>query len=369
MSKIIPFLKPTIGEEEIALCVESLKSGWLAYGEYTHQAESLLQAFFKSDNFLLTSSCTASLQMSLLLADVKPGDEVITTPLTWVATSNVILYTGAKVVFVDVDPETGLLDIHDIQRKITNKTKAIIAVDLYGMMVDYDQLRSAIGSKSISIIEDAAHSFGSELNGKLPGAVADYTCFSFHAAKNITSGQGGGLICRRILDAQKAKLMRRDGVTGRNQERKMIELGFKFDSTDFQSALLIPQIKNYSVLSKLRRSVYMNYLDLFKDMTEVRFQKLGVDHTHSGHMFVLWLSDASKRASLIDFLKRSGVECSVHYNCVHLEPYYQATFGFGVGQYPNAEKIGFSAVSLPTYPSLDISEQRYIYDKVAEFFN
>jgi dTDP-4-amino-4,6-dideoxygalactose transaminase len=366
--RLIPFLQPSITEEDIGACLSSIRSGWLAYGENTAVAEKLLADFLGVDNFLMTSSCTASLQMALMLSEVGPGDEVITTPLSWVATSNVILHVGAKVVFADVEAETGLLDIQSILKNITKNTKAIIAVDLYGMMFDVERLRNELPRQDIVIIEDAAHSFGSTIDGLSPGVLADFACFSFHVAKNLTSGQGGGLVCKKKSDFEKARLMRRDGVFGANQYRTMLSLGNKFDGTDFQSALLINQIKRYEETSKLRKEVYQKYENLLSDVSEIKFQKRTEASDHSGHMFVVWMKDASLREDLFNWLELKGIQVSVHYNPIHLEPYYSKTFGFKNGDYPVAESIGFSAVSLPTYPCLSLEDQKYITSSIAEFY-
>jgi dTDP-4-amino-4,6-dideoxygalactose transaminase len=367
--KPIPFLQPNITDEDISACVSSIKSGWLAYGECTTKAEKLLADFLEVDNFLMTSSCTASLQMALMLSNVGVGDEVITTPLSWVATSNVIIHSGAKVVFSDVDAETGLLDIPKLLKNITANTKAIIVVDLYGLMFDVERLRKELPRQDIVIIEDAAHSFGSTHNGLSPGASADFACFSFHVAKNLTSGQGGGLICKKKSDYENARLMRRDGVSGANQHRTMISLGNKFDGTDFQSALLINQIKRYKETSKLRKKVYQNYENLLANNYEIGFQKRDSNFDHSGHMFVIWMRDSNLRDNFFTWLEKKEIQVSVHYNPIHLEPYYAKTFGFKRGDFPVAESIGLSAVSLPTYPSLTEVDQNYIVTTIHHFFD
>lgn len=363
----IPFLCPEISDEALDACLSSIRSGWLAFGSYTAKAETLLAEFFSAENFLITSSCTASLQLALMLENIGPGDEVITTPLTWVATSNVILYQGATVKFADVDPKTGLISIEDVVSKITPRTKAVITVDLYGAMLDYKKLRQAIGN-DVVIVEDAAHAIGSKYNNSNPGSLVDYCCFSFHAAKNITSGQGGGLICKDPEKANLAKLLRRDGVSGRDGARAMYALGHKFDATDFQSAMLIDQVKTYPLRHAKRKAVYETYERLFQDFKNLRFQHRHSMNEHSGHMFVLWLDDHTLRAPLLQFYHENGISASVHYNPVHLEPYYRERFSFKEGSYPIAEKIGAGAVSLPTYPGLEPNSQQYIANITAQFF-
>jgi dTDP-4-amino-4,6-dideoxygalactose transaminase len=363
----IPFISPNINQNDINNCIDSIKSGWLAYGAYNDHAERLLAKYLNVDDFIMTSSCTASLQMSLMLCDIGKGDEVITTPLSWVATSNVILNVGASVVFADVDYRNGMLDLQNIVEKVTSKTKAIIVVDLYGQMFDIQSLKKSIPD-TITIIEDAAHSFGAKKNNFTPGQLADFTCFSFHAAKNLTSGQGGGLVCNNEQHRSRARILRRDGVIGKNQMRTMVDLGHKFDSTDFQSALLINQIERYSLTHSRRFSVYENYEIAFKDIEQIRFQERNILDTHSGHMFVVWLDSKVVREDFIEYLNSNNIQVSVHYNPIHLEPYYSKMFGYKAGDFPIAEKIGHSCVSLPTYPALSNIDQDKIVETIKMYF-
>ena len=363
----IPFINPNINNNDIENCIDSIKSGWLAYGSYNEKAEKLLASYLNVDDFIMTSSCTASLQMSLMLCDIGFGDEVITTPLSWVATSNVILNVGATVVFADVDEKTGMISIEKILEKITSKTKAIIVVDLYGQMYDIQLLRKSISS-TIKIIEDAAHSFGAKKNDFTPGQLADFTCFSFHAAKNLTSGQGGGLVCKNEQHRLRARIIRRDGVIGKNQMRTMVDIGHKFDSTDFQSALLINQIERYSETHSKRIKVYENYEMAFNEIEQISFQERNNLDTHSGHMFVLWLDNYFLREDFMKYLNLNKIQVSVHYNPIHLEPYYSKTFGYQIGDLPISENIGHSSVSLPTYPKLSNADQDRIIDTIKKYF-
>lgn len=364
----IPFICPNINDRDIQNCIDSIKSGWLAYGSYNEKAEQLLADYLNVDDFIMTSSCTASLQMSLMLCDVGPGDEVITTPLSWVATSNVIINVGATVVFADVDQSTGLLSIDEIIKKITSKTKAIIVVDLYGQMYDIQLLRKNIDG-TIRIIEDAAHSFGAKKGDVPPGHHADFTCFSFHAAKNLTSGQGGGLVCKNEQHRLRARVIRRDGVVGKNQMRTMVDIGHKFDSTDFQSALLIDQIERYTETHLKRLKVYEKYEVAFKGIQHIHFQERNILDTHSGHMFVIWLGDCIDREDFIKYLYVNEIQVSVHYNPIHLEPYYSNVFGYKIGDFPVSERIGHSSVSLPTYPKLSSFDQERIVSTIKNYIN
>jgi len=247
----IPFLRPGITEADIQRMNRSIRTGWLAHGEYTHTFEKELDKFLGNTSFV-TASCTAALHMALILAGVKKGDEVITTPMSWVSTANVILYCGAKIVFADVDPLTGILDINEVKKKITKKTKAIIVVHLYGQMADM----KAYSKLGIPVIEDAAHALEARRDFFRPGQLGFAACLSFHAAKNITCGQGGAIITK---EKEKCKLLVRDGVKNIDGKRVMLDWGYKYDSTDFQAALLIGQIKRINKTHAAREKVFERY--------------------------------------------------------------------------------------------------------------
>lgn len=319
---------------------KSIRSGWLVPGPYARQFEKKLSQHFKKKSYI-TSSCTAALHMALLLAGVKEGDEVITTPLTWVSTVNAIKYCGATPVFVDVEPDTGLIDVEKIQ--VTPKTKAIIVVHLYGQLVDIEKLKSTIGK--VPIIQDAAHA--------LETVKADTfaTCLSFHAAKNITSGQGGAL----ITNARGVEKLRRHGVVNKNGKRVMESFGYKYELTDFQAALLLSQWKRHKKIIAARRKVFERYLKGFQFRSMIDYPR---GKNEACHMFVIWVND---RDEVRKRLEKAGIETSIHYEPVHLEPYY----GNKKYQYNVSEILGNMSLTLPTYP-MSKKQQDYIIKKVYE---
>lgn len=345
----VEFLKPNIQKSDVNRMVASLNTGWLVRGAYTETLEREMGNFLRGD-CVLTSSCTASLHMALTLAGVKPGDEVITTPLSWVATSNVILYEGAKVVFADVDPMTGILDPKEAKKKITPKTKAIILVHLYGQMADM----KAFSKLGIPIIEDAAHALEAERDGIKPGQLGLAACFSFHAAKNLTCGQGGAIITR---DRAKCELLIRDGVRNIKGKRVMLDFGHKYDLTDFQAALLIGQLRRVNATHAKRLEVYKRYEDAFSGKIDFP-QRTG---KHACHMFVIWV-DPAKRDSIRSRLEAKGIQTSIHYTPIHLEPYYRARVKVSL---PIAERLGAATITLPTY-ALTRKEQDYVIKNVLQ---
>jgi dTDP-4-amino-4,6-dideoxygalactose transaminase len=345
----VEFLKPNIQAPDIKRMVASLKTGWLVRGPYTQTLESEMGAFLRGD-CVVTSSCTASLHMALVLAGLKPGDEVITTPLSWVATSNVILYEQAKVVFADVDPQTGIIDIEDVKKKITRKTKAILLVHLYGQMADM----KAFSKLGVPVIEDAAHALEAERDGVKPGQLGLAACFSFHAAKNLTAGQGGAIVTR---DRAKCELLIRDGVRNIDGKRVMLELGHKYDLTDFQAALLIGQLRRVKTTHAKRLEVYKRYETAFAG--KVGFPKR--TGKHACHMFVIWV-DPARRDDIRKQLEAKAIQTSIHYSPIHLEPYYRARMKVSL---PVAERLGASTITLPTY-ALTRKEQDHVIKSVLQ---
>lgn len=352
----VPFLKPGIIQEDIDRAVESIKTGWLVHGKYTNQFEKELDKFLDNNSFM-TASCTASLHMSLILAGVRKGDEVITTAMSWVATANVAFYQGAKVVFADVDPATGILDLEDVKRKITFKTKAIIVVHLNGQMADMKKFAEFSKASGIPVIEDAAHALEAQRDGIKPGQLGFSACFSFHSAKNITCGQGGAIVTNEI---ERCKLLVRDGVKNIDGKRVMLDFGYKYDSTDFQAALLIGQVQRLQKSHAKRTISFNRYIEAFKG--KINFPEMtGV---HACHMFVIWV-DPLKRDSIRRRLAEKGIDTSIHYPPIHKEPWYQEN-GYKNVSLPNTELIGASTITLPTY-ALTKKEQDYVIKEVLRY--
>lgn len=359
----VPFINPRLGAMDIFRMIRSIRSTWLVYGPYTKKLEVELTKFLGVTDVVATSSCTSALQLALMLENIGKGDEVITSPLSWVATSNVILHSGATPVFCDIDPATGLIDHNEIEKLITPQTKAVLVIDIYGQVANILEISEICKKYNIALIEDAAHSLEAKRDGLSPGQLADYAAFSFHAAKNLTSGQGGALSVKNIASGDRARVLRRDGVI--NQEdgkRRMIMLGNKFDSTDFQSALLLNQLKKVSRNHKLRKVVFERYKRAFNG-TGIDFLQQVPNSQHAYHLFVI-LVDANIRDHMRDKLHAKGISTSVHYEAIHLEPYYQELLGFDESHCSLSVNFGKSVISLPTYPSLTSRAQRYVIKNI-----
>ncbi len=359
----VNFIQPSVSLSDLVRMFKSINSTWLVYGDYTRRLESQLSAYLGGTEVVATSSCTSALQLALFLSNVRPGDEVITTPISWVATSNVIIHAGATPVFVDVDKRTGLIDTRLIEKKITDKTKAILFVDLFGQMPNLVEIREICDRHNIRMIEDAAHALESQRLGFKPGQLSDFAAFSFHSAKNITSGQGGALTTRDPQIASRARVLRRDGVVNlEDGRRRMIELGFKFDSTDFQSAMLIGQLARINRNHVKRSNVHKKYVEKLNS-GKLHVVPDHVDYTVSNHLTVV-LVDPAIRDRVRRELLTVGIQTSIHYECINLEPFYLEEFGDTTGMFPNAELFASSVISLPTYPTLSRRKQKYVIKNI-----
>jgi len=358
----IQFLNPHITGSDIKEAVKAIKSGWLTYSDVSKKFEEDFSEYFGVKETVLNSSGTAALHVSLLAAGVGPGDEVITTPLSYVATSNVILYVGAKPVFVDVEPETGLIDVSKVKKAITRRTKAIIPVHLYGQMADMKKLKRVADKHKLSIIEDACHAIEAKRDGIRPGQASFSACFSFHVAKNITSGEGGAVATSSGL-GEKIRLLSEGGVVKAKNTRFMTMLGYKYSLASFQAALLLGQLKRIDKQHQIRKKLWKYYANKLKNIDGVSFPKEVPNSKHAYHMFIIWV-DQKRRDELRKKLEDAGVQTSIHFNPIHLEPYYKKTFGFRAGDFPVAEKLGYSTITLPLYPSLTKKEQDFIISTV-----
>lgn len=355
----VPFLKLAVADSDVDAMVRVLKSGWLVLASEGRKFEQKFARFLGVKESVLTNSCTSSIHLSLIMAGVGPGDEVIVTPLTYVSSVNPVLYVGAKPVFVDVELETGLIDAGKIEAAITSKTKAIIPVHLYGQMADMKAINTIAKKHNLIVVEDAAHAIEAERDGIKPGQTSFSACFSFHVAKNITSGEGGAIAINDKKMSDRAKLLRRDGVKNFGVKRRMQELGHKHLMTDFQAALLSSQLDRIEERSDIRKKLFHNYYESFADIPGLNFPQMVPNSRHAYHMFVVWVPP-EHRDDIQRRLSFKGIETSIHYDPVHLEPYYRKAFGFKEGDFPVAEKLGASTITLPLHLKLTSEEQGHV---------
>ncbi len=358
----VQFLRPSITAQDIRAVVRVLRSGWLLLRDETIAFEKRFAQYFGAADAVLTHSCTSSIQIALAMAGVGAGDEVITTPLSYVATANPIVHLGATPVFVDVDPRTGLIEPGAIERAITRKTRAIVPVHLYGQMADMKMISKIARRRGIRVIEDAAHAIESRRDGVQPGQLSFAACFSFHTSKNITAGQAGAIIFSAPELAEQAKLLRRDGVQNVGVKRRMVALGYKAIATEFTAALLSSQLKRIDAQWKKRKQLYERYAAALRELG-VAFNQVLPRSRHAYHMIVMWV-EPKRRDEIIARLAAAGVDTSIHYEAIPLEPFYRQRFGYKAGGFPVAERLGASTITLPMHPLMTAREQGYVIEQL-----
>lgn len=355
MNDFLPFTRPSLDEETIAEVAAVLRSGWLTSGPKVQALEAALSAYCDGRPVRVFNSGTAALEVALRLAKVGAGDTVITTPLTWVATANVILEVGATPVFVDVDPVTRNIDLDQLAARITPQTKAIIPVDLAGLPVDRNRLYAIANQHNLRVIEDAAQSFGATWHeqkiGTSFGGGRDFVAFSFHANKNITTGEGGALVLPDDVDPALCERFRLQGVQRFADGGMDVDvLGGKFNMTDIAATIGLGQLKRLDEFTTRRRELAQRYFSCID-------QTLGLqlplpDFANSNwHMFQVLLPDGIDRGAFIATMKAEGIGIGVHYPALHLFSLYRA-MGFKSGDFPQAERIGAATVTLPLFPAM-----------------
>ncbi len=350
---MLPFTRPTIDEATIADVAEVLRSGWITTGPKCREFEAALSAYFGGRPVRLANSGTATLELALRLINIAPGDEIITTPLTWVATTNVIANAGAKLVLADTDPVTRLIDLNEVAKKITPRTRAIMPVDLAGLPVDRDALYALAKQHKLRVIEDAAQSMGSTFNGKRIGEIGDLVSFSFHANKNITTGEGGCLVMNNEAEAERFERLRLAGVK-RDADGGMdvAEIGGKFNLTDIAAAIGIHQLKHLDDFNNRRRALARRYFERLEG-TAVTLPVPDFEQSN-WHMFQVLLPLEKMTLTRGDFIRAmrdKGFGIGVHYPALHLFTAYRA-LGFKPGDFPHAEEVGARTVTLPLFPAM-----------------
>ena len=355
----LPFTRPSIDEETIAEVANVLRSGWITSGPKVQAFEAALSDYCGGRPVRVFNSGTATLEVALRLAGVKAGDAVITTPLTWVATANVILEVGATPTLVDVDPVTRNIDLEQLEAAITPQTKAIIPVDLAGLPVDRDRLYAIADRHGLRVIEDAAQSFGASWNGKRIGASfgdgRDFVSFSFHANKNLTTSEGGALVLPTEIDTGLCERLRLQGVRRFPDGGMDVDvLGGKFNLTDIAATIGLGQMKHLEAFTARRRELARAY---FAGIDPTLGLELPIaDLTNSNwHMFQVLLPAGADRGKFIVAMKERGIGVGVHYPPLHLFSLYRA-LGFKEGDFPVAERIGAATVTLPLFPAMQDSD-------------
>jgi len=355
----VDFYRHSLGEDEKAAVRDVLDSLFLTTGQRVYAFENAFEDYLGVATVVCTAHATASLHLAMLAAGIGPGDEVVTTPMTFLSSSNAIVYAGGTPVFVDVDSATANIDPAAVEAAITPRTRAIVAVDLYGLMADMVALRALANRHSLALVEDAAHCVEGRRDGFGPGQLADYGCFSFYATKNLTCGEGGAITAR---DGAKKNLLRQlgshgmsknaaDRHAGKYQHWDMERLGYKYNLSDVNAALLLPQLPKLADRLLRREEICRRYEAAFRETPGVSFPVVPLGMTSGRHLFTIWV-DPEKRDAVLAGIQARGVGVAVNYRAVHLTKFYRERFGFRRGMFPRAERIGDSTITIPLWPAM-----------------
>ncbi|MFQ6041673.1 MAG: DegT/DnrJ/EryC1/StrS family aminotransferase [Candidatus Poribacteria bacterium] len=373
---IIPLCRPWLDEAEIEAVAEVLKSGWLSTGPKTAEFERCFAEYIGVKHALAVSSCTAGLHLALIAAGVGAGDEVITTPYTFTATSEAIAYTGARPVFADIDARTLNILPEDIEKRVTKATKAILPVHIAGLPCEQESIIQIANRHNLCTIDDAAHAVSAEYKGVKVGAIADMSSFSFYATKNLTTAEGGMITTDNDDFADKIRLIRyhaRDkDAWARQQSRNrwyydVTAQGYKYNMSDIQAAIGLCQLAKIEKQYERRRILVDEYNEAFKGMPEIVIPKDIVDGKHAWHLYIIQLNIerlSITRDEFINAMFEEKVECGVHYIPLHFHKFYQQKYGYKKGDFPNAERVYERVVTLPLHPNLTEDDADYVIEAV-----
>lgn len=368
----LPFTRPSIDEETIQGVAEVLRSGWLTSGAQVKAFEASLSAYFGGRPVRVMNSGTATLEVALHLAGVAPGDEVITTPLTWVATANVVLRAGARPVFVDIDPATRNIDLDRIEPAITERTRALMPVDLAGLPVDRDRLYDIASRHGLRVIEDAAQSMGAAWHTRRIGSFGDLVSISFHANKNMTTAEGGCLVLPSEDDVALCERLRLQGVVRDADGGMDVDLpGGKFNLTDIAARIGLGQLPRLEGFNAQRRRLARCYFERFAAAGLHCGLPLADFENSNWHMFQITLPLHAMTIGRGDFIRAMagrGIGVGVHYPAVHLYTAYRR-LGWNDGDLPHAERIGREIVTLPLFPAMTDADVDRVVAAVAEVLN
>jgi len=369
----IPFHRPSITQAEVDAVTATLRSGWLTTGPKTRELEAAVAAYVGAPHAVAVSSCTAALHLALIVAGVGPGDEVITSPYTFVATGETILYLGAKPVFVDVERATKNVAPGLVASSITLRTRAIVTVSIAGHPCRSAEIAAAAKRHAIPVIEDAAHSLTAKIGDVPVGRQADLTCFSFYATKGVTAGEGGMVVTERAEWADRVRRLSLHGLSAAAWSRydkggwwdyDVTELGYKYNLTDMQGALALAQMQRAESMRERREEIATRYTAALAGIPRLTTPSVAAGVRHAWHLYQIDVAHSSgmDRNRLALGLREDGIGTSVHFKPLHLFPWYQKKLGLRPGQFPAAETCYAGTLSLPIWPDMTDDE----VDRVAE---
>jgi dTDP-4-amino-4,6-dideoxygalactose transaminase len=376
-SRFLPLTSPSIGPAEQREVARVLRSGWLTSGRMASRFEEMLRQRIGSAEVVALTSCSAALHLSLVVAGVGPGDEVITSPITWPATANVIEQVGAIPVFADVDPDTFNLDVDRVAESITDRTRAIVPVHLGGRPADLDGIHRLAGEHGLNVIEDAAHAIGAVYRGRPIGSISRFTGFSFYPTKNITTGEGGALALLDEGDGPRVRTLANYGMTRSTWSResgsaayaRWAEPGFKYAMADLNAAIGLHQLELLDLFNERRATLAALYRAGLDGMPELILPSTLDGALPNNHLFMVALrSDRLRigRDQFAEALRQENVGSGVHYRGLHLEPYYRTRYSLGPSDLPIATFVSDHVLSLPLFPSMSMEDALTVIDALAK---
>ena len=381
MNEFIVFGKPVIDNDEINEVIDSLKSGWLGTGPKAKIFETEMAKYKGIDYSIALNSATAGLHLSCLALDLKPGDEIITTAMTFCATVNTIIHARAKPVLVDIDPITWNIDVNKIEEKINKNTKAIIPVHFAGRSCKMNKIMSIAKSYNLSVIEDCAHAIETEYHGKKSGTIGDFGVFSFYATKNLAIGEGGMVISNDEEKMSKIKTLALHGMSKNAWNRfsddgykhyKVQEAGFKYNMPDLMASIGIHQLRKLEKFSVRRKEIWNLYIDEFKDLP-INLPAIVESNTrHAYHLFNIGIDEkicGISRNNFLNQMNKFNIGVGVHYDSIPTHPYYQTKFGWSPNDCPISYKFGNETVSIPLSPYLSNNHLDRIINTVKKLIN
>jgi len=381
-NKFIPYGHQYIEKDDIDEVLKVLRSDWITQGPKVKEFEDVLCKYTGAKYAVCVCNATAALHLACIVAGINIGDEVITPPITFVATANSIIYCGGTPVFADIQADTVNVDPVEIKKKINKKTKAIIPVHFAGHPCDLEEIYEIAGKHNLVVIEDASHALGAEYKGSKIGSCkySDMTVFSFHPVKLITTGEGGAILTNRKDLYEKLVLLRNHGITKDKSKfinfniltdgdwyYEMQDLGFNYRLTDFQCAMGINQLKKLDSFIKKRKEIVDIYNSAFSNNNNFILPIERPEIKSAWHIYYLRLINNQNRLGLFNYLRKKNIGCQIHYILVYFQPYYTRKFGYGGGLCPKAEKYYKQTITIPLFPGMKEADVSYVINSIKEF--